>query len=284
MARVTRRAKGELLACVDSAFSAFPGLSASPDPVDISTCEQGYKIDSIIAKKNTHAVCHIGGRLGCLAHQLEPARSREIFDFAKKIRSVNQIKNTLLKMKQGQSAQLKRQFDPNSIDERVRDFFFDAENGVFYVTLLCGQIFIFDRKLEDEAEPGRDLRFQISKKVTLKQKILKMEKIKGFRKELVIPDELSQKFEDQLEALTTTTTGTRTISLVPSKRSSSLSKMSHSQTSGHIQQIHSRSRSSKRYIGVSAGLTPDTSTSITPRRCGCRSTTPCRGCCRWETR
>lgn len=203
-------------------------------------------MNSIISKNNFHSLSHVAGKNSFLHRFLQEKNLFEIFDFSSEIRSVNQIKNTLLKLKQNKESQLKKKFDPNLIDERVRDFHFDRSKNVFYVTLLCGQIFIFTRKTENDCESDLSLKFQITKKVTLKQKILKMEKIEGFRKELVLPEDLSQKFEDQLEAMTTTTTGSRTISLISSKRSSSLMKTRHSQMSHQIRQVNNRCKSLKK--------------------------------------
>lgn len=145
-----------------------------------------------------------------------------------------------MKLKSDQAKlQSQTKFDPNLIDERVRDFFFDPESRTIYVTLLCGQLFIF------ESSAGETRDYKISRKVTLKQKILKMKKIAGFRKELVDCGSQSEHFEDQLEAMTTTTTQSRTISLVSSRRSSSLFRGSGSQLGGNS--IPSRSRSLRKY-------------------------------------
>ena len=159
---------------------------------------------------------------------LRDANSKEVFDFKSQIRLVNSIKNTTLKLKSEGGGKIGKTFDPDAIDERVRDFYFDLKANKLYVALLCGQVFVFDRKMEEGLKQPK---FKISKKVTLKQKILKMKKIEGVKKEEGVGEELSQKFDEELEAMTTTTTRSRTISLASSQRSSSLMRMTESNVS-----------------------------------------------------
>ena len=70
-----------------------------------------------------------------------------------------------------------------------------------------------------------------------------MKKILGYKKELVMDGQESEKFEDELEAMTTTTTRSRTISLISSQRSSSLMKMTDSELSRQIPLSSFRSKS-----------------------------------------
>jgi hypothetical protein len=222
------RAKNKIINTLKSVFSCLPGLQ-NPKSLDIRIpCIQKYNISTIISQKNTHAISHISGNLNPLKTILAKSNKLNLFNFKERIREVNQIKNTTLRLKEKLKDEDMKIFNPNSIDERVRDFYFDSQANTLYATLLCGQIFIFDQSLLKTGPPDDLPQFKISKKVTLKQKILKMKKIKGFRKELVMTTEESERFDEQLEALTTTTTRSRTISLASSRRSSSLMKMSGS--------------------------------------------------------
>jgi hypothetical protein len=201
-------------------------------------------MDTVISKNHLHSISHISGQLNSLSNLFKISNSLQIFNFASEIRFVNQIKNTVLKLKEEEHDKFGTKFDPNSIDERVRDFFFDSKTKKMYVTLLCGQIFIFNKKSKEVEEEQKDeFKFMINKKVTLKQKILKMKKIDGFRKELVIDSNESERFEDQLEAMTTTTTGSRSITL-SSRRSSSLMRTSH--YGNQIRHSNIRSKSLKK--------------------------------------
>ena len=162
-----------------ASFVDFPGLSNPAYPQDISQCKQNYKIETIISSNNHHSLSHVSGNIPSLPDLFKISNSRHIFDFKKEIRFVNQIKNTVLKLKEDTHQDLLKEFDPNLIDERVRDFYYDAKHKKMYVTLICGQIFIFNQKCQEgeKEDPGHtsqpQYKFMINKKVTLKQKILK---------------------------------------------------------------------------------------------------------------
>lgn len=153
-----------------------------------------------------------------------PQNARKFFDFQNEVSKVNRIQNTTVKLKDEsvqnlmkEPSEKPRQFDFKDLDERVKGSHFDSEKGRLYVRLLCGQILIFEKRREVE-----ELSFKIDKKVTLKQKILKMEVIEGAYKEEFL--EIEEDLQAQLESIANSTTMSRSISMVRKKRASSLFK------------------------------------------------------------
>lgn len=182
--------------------------------------KQNFKTNILLSVDKKKCYSNSLSKLNDIKTLFSSTNKIKLFDFIKEIRKVNQIKNTTLKLKETNTKHLNKIFDPNLIDEEVIDFFFDTQKNKLFVTLKCGQIFIFTQKKNNFYG-----NFRIEKKITLKQKILKMKKIEAFPKEIILSED--EEFDNQTDrtCIKMNSILNKNISLMNNgKRSSSLIK------------------------------------------------------------